>query len=184
MTGGDESPGFPVLGDVVEQQQRQTSEERTMEDGRWKTEDGARWLRRCQSLAALSLSAPSGRASRGMGVGREEEEHGWRRRQRGRLSAPRQDFGGEEDGGRSSAAAAMATATATATATPKPSAFAIVGSERTRQQRAGRRKGRGGAWVAAATRKVAGPQPTAGRRRRIRGGGGGNDESCRPRARY
>ena len=93
MTGGDESPGFPVLGDVVEQRHRQTSEERTMEDGRWKTEDG----------------------------------------------------------GRSSVAAAMA----------KPSGFVIVGSERTRQQRAGRRDGRGGgAWVvAAATRKVSGPAP-------------------------
>ena len=44
-------------------------------------EDGARRLRRWrwQILPALPLSAPSGRASRGLGVGREEEEHGWRR---------------------------------------------------------------------------------------------------------
>ena len=76
MTGGEESTGFQVLGDVVAQRQRQTSEERTMEDGRWKTEEG----------------------------------------------------------GRSSVAAAIA----------KPSGFAIVGSERTRQQRAGRRDRRGG----------------------------------------
>jgi len=81
--------------------------------------------------------------------------------------------GGEEKGAWVSRAAAMA----------KPRGFAIVGSERTRQQRAGRRKGGGGAWVvAAATRKVAGPAPMPGRRRRRRGGGG-NDEGCRPCAR-
>ena len=80
-------------------------------------------------------------------------------------------------GGRISAAKAMPMAMAMA----NPTGFAIVGSERTRQQRAGRRKVGGGALVAAAaTRKVAGPAPTAGRRRRSRGGGD-NDEGCRPR---
>ena len=152
-----------------------------------------------QGLIGRKFPAPGGRASRGLGVGREKEEYGWRRRQRGRLpaharekeeeqgrrrrqqrrlSAPRPDFRGEEDGARRLCRRRQSLS-ALPLSGPSGRASIGLGVGREEEEHGWRWRQRGmlplqkeggGVGAVAVTTKVVGPAP-------------GIDEGCRPRAR-